>query len=621
MVNTEPPSAQAGESRHADTTDVKEKRVEIRRRSNATVFVSINGSDIQEARLIDVSDSGAKIALQAELTNHLTHGIGLVIAPTAGIASSADVRPGEIAWLREDSNDMTQIGIRLLGSGLVSLEPLDIDRVKIDTSLALRMPVQRAARWQILPFTCDDDRVLIAASDVPSPRSISAIQRLYGLAPEVHLTQSDRLALAIDRIYAGANTGPAGGGPDRATSIDRGSSIDLESGVADDADAVSLCDRILTTAAVQNASDIHIDSYEAEVRIRFRIDGQIEEGRTLTPEQGAALISRFKVLAGLDISERRAPQDGRMRHEHGGTPIDIRVASLPAKQGERLTLRLLARDTGTLTLPKLGMSPQLFQHFNEAIRKPHGMVLITGPTGSGKSTTLYAAIRQLITESRLNVVTIEDPVEYQIDGITQVEVDQREKVTFAKALRSTLRHDPDVIMVGEIRDAETADIAIKAALTGHLVFSTLHTNDAAGAITRLRDMGVPLYLISATLRLVMAQRLVRRLCDRCSKIVPCPAGEAQAIGRADLEGRSVYEPAGCMYCGGKGYSGRLALFEALPNDTTLAQMIAAGSDETDYKAHMLDQGLPGLADDAAEKLLTGQTSVAEVLRNVMSVSQ
>lgn len=507
----------------------------------------------------------------------------------------------------------------LRGTTAVSLDPLDIDRVKIDAALALRMPAQRAARWQVLPFATDDDRVLVAAAGVPQPRTVSAIQRLYGKVPELHLADPERLARAIDRIYSGSGRPQEGSKLDGGVSIDRGVSIDMDVKAVDDGDAVGLCDRVLTAAAVQNASDIHIDSYENETRIRFRVDGQIEEVRSVTPEQGSALISRVKVLAGLDISERRAPQDGRMRHEHGSVPIDIRVASLPAKQGERLTLRLLARDTGALTLPELGMSPAQLRHFDTAIRKPHGMVLITGPTGSGKSTTLYAAIRQITAETRLNVITIEDPVEYQIGGITQVEIDQREKVTFAKALRSTLRHDPDVVMVGEIRDGETADIAVKAALTGHLVFSTLHTNDAAGAITRLRDMDVPLYLVSATLRLVMAQRLVRRLCDRCSVSVACSCAGASAIGRPDLEGKTVYEPAGCMYCGGRGYSGRLALFEALPNGAALADLIAKGAEEAAFIELMHEKGLPRLPDDAAEKLVAGQTSMAEVLRNVMSI--
>jgi type IV pilus assembly protein PilB len=601
-----------------------DQRRSRRRRADASVIAAANESPPVSALLADVSGAGARIIVPATDAAPFVEGARVSLRPASDRAGTLEVRDGEIVWRRSCAQDGVECGIRLHGPAAVSLDPLDIDRVKIDAVLALRLPAGRATRWQVLPFAQDGERVLVAAASVPPPRTLSAIQRLYGLPPEVHLAEADRLAVAMDRIYSGAAEMRGGAGLrgaasiDWDASIDRGASIDIESRESDEADAASLCDRLLMAAAVENASDIHIDTYESETRIRFRIDGQLQDVRSVKPEHGAALISRIKVLAGLDISERRAPQDGRMRHDHGSTPIDIRVASLPAKQGERLTLRLLARDAGRLTLPKLGMSSMQLGHFNEAIRKPHGMVLITGPTGSGKSTTLYAAIRQLIDETMLNVITIEDPVEYQIDGITQVEVDQREKVTFAKALRSTLRHDPDVVMVGEIRDGETADIAVKAALTGHLVFSTLHTNDAVGAITRLRDMGVPLYLVSATLRLVMAQRLVRRLCDRCSIATTCLEGEAAAIDRPDLEGQAVFGPSGCMYCGGQGYSGRLALFEALPNDADLARLIAEGADEAALAGHMRKEALPTLGDDAADRLLAGHTSLAEVLRNVMS---
>ncbi len=598
-----------------------ERRDSTRRRARGEIDLTTESGQVIRCCLVDVSDTGARLKL-SDTPEELAKGQQVLLSLVHEGIEGAPQRDGIVVWLDGASHDAS-LGVELTDGPSVALEAIDIDRVKIDAPLALRLEVQRAKRWQVLPFACDAHRVMVAASAMPKPRVLTSLQRFYGLAPEIHLAEPGRLIAAVDRIYAGAPETPAFAGRrgmsiDRGMSLDRGLSIDLDAGVTTGDDTVSLCDRVLTAAVVQNASDVHINSYENEIRIRFRIDGQIETFLEVAPEQGAALISRVKVLAGLDIAERRAPQDGRMRHEHGNLDIDIRVASLPAKQGERLTLRLLARETDQLTLPALGMSEQQLASFNDAIRKPHGLILITGPTGSGKSTTLYAAIRQLIQESALNVITIEDPVEYQIDGITQVEVDQKEKVTFAKALRSTLRHDPDVVMVGEIRDAETADIAVKAALTGHLVFSTLHTNDAPGAITRLRDMGVPLYLVGATLRLVMAQRLVRRLCSRCSRPTTCTLAQAEALGREDLENKPIEQATGCMYCANRGYSGRMGLFEVLPCDAELADLIARGSEEQTYIEYMRRRGLPRLTDDGAQKMLAGHTSIEEVLRHVIN---
>jgi len=594
-----------------------EQRTSTRRRAHGPVRFESESGATGEGRLVDVSEEGVRVRLDDPKADGVSEGDRVMLTPGGELAETVEPREAVIVWIDRPEPGMTLLGVRLLEPGGVSLEPLDIDRVKIDAAVALLLPAQRAMRWRVLPFAAEGDRVLIAAAEPPQPRTLTVIQRLYSLIPEIHLADADRLVAAIDNIYAGAAGEDLSALAARGASIDRGVSIDVESMAQDDNDAVALCDRLLSAAASQNASDVHLDTYESGLRVRFRVDGQIEEQRTIEPEAGAALVSRIKVISGMDIAERRAAQDGRMRHEHGSSTIDIRVASLPAKQGERLTLRLLARDADRLTLPSLGMSQMQLDLFHQAIRKPHGLILITGPTGSGKSTTLYAAIRELIQEQALNVVTIEDPVEYQIDGITQVEVDPREKVTFAKALRSTLRHDPDVVMVGEIRDAETADIAVKAALTGHLVFSTLHTNDAVGAITRLRDMGVPLYLVAATLRLVMAQRLVRRLCDRCAKPVICSPEHALALGRPDLEGQTFHEAVGCLYCRQRGYTGRLALFEALPNNPELARMIADGADERQLFEHVRSNGFARLADDAAEKLLDHRTSLAEVLRTVI----
>jgi type IV pilus assembly protein PilB len=320
----------------------------------------------------------------------------------------------------------------------------------------------------------------------------------------------------------------------------------------------------------------------------------------------------------MDIAEKRAPQDGRFTHRLGaaGQKVDIRVATLPTKYGERMTLRLLALQTDSLTVERLGMSPRDLVFFEQAIAKPHGMILLTGPTGSGKTTTLYAALRRLMQCRNGNVVTIEDPIEYDIPGVAQVEVDSADKVSFDRALRSVLRHDPDIVMIGEIRDRETANVAIKASLTGHLVFSTLHTNSAASVVTRLHDMGVERFLIAATLRLAVAQRLVRRLCRRCRKPRVLEEAEAAALQCPEAAGRTVYEPGGCLYCANRGYSGRLAIFELMPSGESLSREIAEGCDEATILQRMRQAKIPTLLEDGAEKVFAGEATLRDVLATV-----
>jgi type II secretory ATPase GspE/PulE/Tfp pilus assembly ATPase PilB-like protein len=345
------------------------------------------------------------------------------------------------------------------------------------------------------------------------------------------------------------------------------------------------------------------------------VDGVLENYRRLPVALQNVIISRFKVLSGLDIAEKRAPQDGGFKHRYGrtGQTVDIRVATLPTKYGERMTLRLLALQTEQLTLERLGMRDSDLGTFHRFLDQPHGMILLTGPTGSGKTTTLYAAIRRLMEREKLNILTVEDPIEYEIRGVAQVEVDTADKVTFVKALRSVLRHDPDVVMIGEIRDGETADVAIKASLTGHLVFSTLHTNSAVSVITRLADMGVDRFLIAATLRLAVAQRLVRQLCPRCRKPRELTVSEAAALNQPALAGQKVFDPGGCIYCAGRGFVGRVGLFELLPLDENWSRRIAEGAEEAELIQRMHASKVATLLEDGIAKLLVGTTSVREVL--------
>jgi general secretion pathway protein E len=487
---------------------------------------------------------------------------------------------------------------------------LNLDEVRIDPVWAMKVPSTLALRRQVLPFAAVAGRVYVACADADDRAALEAVERCVGLPVCPQAAEPASLRRALNRVFGpGTQAAPATAARPRS-----GEAAGDEPGE----DAVALCDELMHAALVRQASDIHIDPEEKHVQIRLRVDGVLERYRTFPTTALSGVISRFKVLGGMDIAEKRAPQDGGFTHRFGQTnqAIDVRLASLPTKYGERMTVRLLALQTESLTLERLGMSQRDLASFSDAIDKPHGLILLTGPTGSGKTTTLYAALRRLIAGQELNVITIEDPIEYGIAGVAQVEVDTADKVTFGKALRSVLRHDPDVVMIGEIRDAQTADVAIKAALTGHLVFSTLHTNSACSAVTRLVDMGVQRYLIAATLRLAVAQRLVRRLCARCRRQRELLPSEAAALGNPDAAGAVVYDPVGCLYCANRGLVGRLGLFELLPVDESVSRHIADGADEAALAAEIGRRGIPRLVDDALSKLYDGQTTVQEVLTAV-----
>jgi type II secretory ATPase GspE/PulE/Tfp pilus assembly ATPase PilB-like protein len=386
-------------------------------------------------------------------------------------------------------------------------------------------------------------------------------------------------------------------------------------GAEQEADIVALCDELLEVAYERGASDVHIDPEENIVLIQFRVDGVLETLRKMPKSIQAALVSRYKVLARMDIAERRMAQDGRFFQCLGPDKrrIHIRAATLPTTHGERLTLRLLAVETEQLTLHRLGMSEPALRTFAAYTSQRQGMILLSGPTGSGKSTTLYAALRHRLAHHPGRFITIEEPVEYDIVGVAQIEVDTADKVRFDTVLRNILRSDPDVIMIGEIRDYGSADVAIKAALTGHLVFSTIHTNSAAGVVTRLIDMGLEPFQVAATVRLCIAQRLARRLCPHCRKPRKLEKPEAAAVGRPDAADATVYDPGGCERCKGRGFSGRVGLFEMLPIDEDLARCIVEGGNEGDISRTARERKIPGLRDDAAVKLLSGITSFDEII--------
>ncbi len=380
----------------------------------------------------------------------------------------------------------------------------------------------------------------------------------------------------------------------------------------DDAPIIRLINALLTEAVKENASDIHIEPFENRLVVRFRVDGVLRE--VLQPQRVLAplLVSRIKVMAKLDIAEKRLPQDGRISLRVAGRAVDVRVSTLPSGHGERVVLRLLDKQAGRLDLTHLGMAENDRKLMDKLIRRPHGIVLVTGPTGSGKTTTLYAALERL-NDNRLNIMTVEDPIEYYLDGIGQTQVNTKVEMSFARGLRAILRQDPDVVMVGEIRDLETAEIAVQASLTGHLVFSTLHTNSAVGAITRLRDMGVEPFLLSSSLIGVLAQRLVRVLCDNCKESYAASATDCELLGVDAENPPTLYHPKGCSECNHLGYRGRTGIYELIEIDDDSRTAIHDGGSEQQLEK-LARRHSTSIREDGWRRVLAGTTSVEEVLR-------
>ncbi|HMP78338.1 MAG TPA: GspE/PulE family protein [Pirellulaceae bacterium] len=491
---------------------------------------------------------------------------------------------------------------------------LDMDQVKVDPRWALRIPASLAQRRQLLPFAKISQHVLVACRDASDVQGLQAVERYVQAEILPQPAEPASLDRAIQRIFADALAGGNPSAPLRAAIQARVSNEEVEG-----EEIVALSHELFFAARIRQATDIHLEPGDHEARVRMRVDGVLEEYRRIPLSVHQPLISRFKVLAGMDIAERRAPQDGRFTvGGDSGQAVDVRAATIPTKRGERLTLRLLASQAQDLSLDKLGMTPTHWTAFANALQQPNGLIMLTGPTGCGKSTTLYAAIRHLMSLRPLNIITIEDPVEYAIDGVSQVEVDAADKVSFHKALRAVLRHDPDVLMIGEIRDAETAEIVVKASLTGHLVLTSLHTNSALNSVNRLVDMGIKPFLIGAISRLYVAQRLVRRLCAHCRSSRPLGETEALALGQPERVGQTVFFPTGCRYCAGTGFAGRTGLFELLPFDAQLARWVHRNQDELSLREHLIEDGWTTMLDDAWTKLSDGTTTPAEVI-HVVSV--
>jgi len=481
---------------------------------------------------------------------------------------------------------------------------------------------------RLLPYPFAKAKGVIAAREVkgtlevwirpyPQASTLAEVRRMAGKPiREVLLTPEEFdhcLALAYTREPSAAETIVE----DMGESVDLAKLTEQLPEVADlletenDAPIIRLINALLTQAVREGASDVHLEIFESRALVRYRVDGGLRD--VVEPRRGLhpAMVSRIKVMASLDIAEKRLPQDGRIALRIAGRPIDVRVSTIPTANGERVVLRLLDKQASRLTLDALGMGPATRDAVDTLIQQPHGIFLVTGPTGSGKTTTLYSALTRLDRKTR-NILTVEDPIEYELDGVGQTQVNPRIEMTFARALRGILRQDPDVVMIGEIRDLETAQIAVQASLTGHLVLATLHTNDAPGAVTRLIDMGIEPYLLASTLNGVLAQRLVRKLCAECRTPHEPDASERTIFGRSVPD--RIYRAVGCGACNFTGYKGRTGIYELFVTDEHARHMIHDGAPEAELRAHAVRHGMLRLREDGLRWVRDGATSLDEVLR-------
>jgi len=479
---------------------------------------------------------------------------------------------------------------------------LTLEGLQPDAALVARIPAAFARSRLALPLEERGGRLVVAVADPFEPGIVAALERVSRGPVDVVGAPRARLEALLQVVLGSPAGGPA---PEAAVPVAVRSSPEVEEG--EGSTATQLVDQLLQRGVVLGATDIHIEPTEPGLRVRYRVDGVLQEGVGFPKAVQAALLTRIKIMAGLNIAENRLPQDGRLRLRAEGHDVDLRISTFPTMHGEDVVLRILDRSRVALRLERLGMTAEDITLVREVMRRPHGLVPVTGPTGSGKTTTLYAALAELNTAER-SILTLEDPIEYEVPGIRQSQVNVRAGLTFASGLRSLLRHDPDVILVGEMRDEEAVQIALSAALTGHMVLTTLHTNSAAGAIPRLLDMGAEPFVLASALVLVVAQRLVRQLCPACRVEAEVPAATRARYGLGD---GPLYRPGGCPACRGTGFRGRLGVFELLPATERIVECV--------YERRPVEEiqrlsGRPSLLEDGVRKVRAGVTSLDELLR-------
>ncbi|QAT86845.1 general secretion pathway protein F [Corallococcus coralloides] len=495
---------------------------------------------------------------------------------------------------------------------------------EVDADLVKRIPINFARQTQLLPLSLEGDEVVLAVADPLDTTALDHARLLLGQGIQPRIALASTIVDAINSVYDRSVNEAEALVDEMETTEDLDSlAHELEEpkdllDADDEAPVIRLVNSVLFRAAKERASDIHIEPMERELLVRFRIDGVLQEVIKPPKRYQNSIIARVKVMGQLNIAEKRLPQDGRIRIKLAGRDIDIRLSTTPTSFGERIVMRLLDKTATLLDLAEIGMSPQVLGNMESVIKRSHGIVLVTGPTGSGKTTTLYGALSKINT-SDLNILTVEDPVEYQLKGIGQMAIAPKIGLTFAQGLRSFLRQDPDVIMVGEIRDKETAEIAIQASLTGHLVLSTVHTNDAAGAVTRLVDMGVQPFLVASSLTGILAQRLVRRVCPDCRQAYTPTDAELKELGftlasfKAKFNTDRIYRATGCPSCNRNGYRGRSGIYEFLFVDDDVRQLVLKNVDASTIKKSALAKGMTTLLDDGVRKIALGETTIAEVL--------
>ena len=496
----------------------------------------------------------------------------------------------------------------------MSLPFVDLNEYQVDKEVISMVPDDLCRRNQLLPLSIVNGRITVAMANPKNFAAIDDVSASTGMPVIPMVAMPSQVKDAINR-YLRANAELTELSHEIAATAKK--EVDLESDSGEDASPVARFVSLLINQAIDDhCSDIHIEPQEDGLLVRYRIDGVLHVFQKAPKAMTQGVISRIKVMSDMDIGERRKPQDGRITVKHNGQKVDLRVAALPTVWGEKIVMRILSTPSGNLKVEDLNFSQRNFDVFSKAYNRPYGLVLVTGPTGSGKSTTLYATLGD-VAKPEINIITVEDPVEFRMRGINQVQVNNKAGMTFAAALRSILRADPDVVLIGEIRDQETANIAIEASLTGHLVLSTLHTNDAPSAVTRLTEMGVEPFLLSSSLAAVMAQRLARRLCKKCKRQDTATEAELRTLGvphMPDTPLPTIWRPVGCRECSNTGYSGRVAIQQVMGVDSTMEDLIARGATSIDIDKAAKEQGMTTLRKDGWQKALQGITSVEEVLR-------